>query len=170
MKRLLLALACFTALSSNVWAAPAAQPAPATAPAGTPIKTLWDYQKELGLSDKQVADLKATVVDLEKFVREQQERLKPLDTQLNDQIGKEASLDQIKATLQQIAAVQIDIRVADVNTSRKINGILTADQLKKWRDIQKTARASTAQPAAPAAGTGGKKPSGQSSTSPDAGQ
>lgn len=142
MKKIFLALTLFLGLSASTWAAPAPAASPATA-APQQIKTMWDYQKELGLSDKQISDLKAAVTDLEKSVRSQQERLKPLDAQLNDQISKEASLDQVRVTLQQIAAIQIEIRLADVSTSRKINSILTADQLKKWRDIQRAAREAT---------------------------
>lgn len=145
MKKAILALSLFVGLTTAAWSAPApaASPAPApaaTAPAGTPIKTMWDYQKELGLTDKQITDMKQAVTDLEKTVRAQQERLKPLDAQLNDQISKDAPIEQIRATLQSIAAIQIEIRLADVGTSRKINSILTADQLKKWREIQRAAR------------------------------
>jgi Spy/CpxP family protein refolding chaperone len=143
MKRALLALSLALSLNSVAWSAPAAAPAAAT-PA--PVKTMWDYQKDLGLTDSQIANIKQAVQDLEKTVRGQQERLKPLDTQLNEQIAKEASNEELRATLQQIAAVQIDIRLADVNTSRKINSILSAEQLKQWREIQKTARAAAAKP------------------------
>lgn len=112
-----------------------------TAPVqGQTKKALWDYHKELGLTDKQIAELKTTVSELNAFVRAQQERLKPLEAQLNDQIRKDASIDLVRATMKQIADVQIEIRLADVKSSRKISAVLSAEQKKKWRDIQKAAR------------------------------
>lgn len=144
MKKALLALALACSLGTVAWGAPAST---APAPAATnPIKTMWDYQKELGLSDAQVADIKKAIVDLDKQVRTEQERLKPLDARLNEQMAKDASLDDLRTTLQQVAVVQIDIRLADVMTSRKINALLKPEQLQRWRQIQKAAQ--TTAPAA----------------------
>ena len=52
----------------------------------------------------------------------------------------EADLKQIRAKLQEIADLSVESGCADVEASRKINAVMTPEQLKKWRSIQAAAR------------------------------
>jgi len=49
---------------------------------------------------------------------------------------KESDLEQIRKNLMDQANLQASIRYDDFAASRKINKVLSADQLAKWRDIQ----------------------------------
>jgi hypothetical protein len=49
---------------------------------------------------------------------------------------KESDLEQIKKNLMDQANLQASIRYDDFAASRKINKVLSADQLAKLRDIQ----------------------------------
>jgi hypothetical protein len=53
---------------------------------------------------------------------------------------KEGNLDQIKKNLMDQANHQASIRYDDIVASRKINKVLSADQLAKWRSIQDSQR------------------------------
>jgi len=118
--------------------AAAETPQPAASPQ---VKTIFSYAKELGLSDNQLQKLKDVVTGFrDKFVSLRQ-KLSDADKELSDMIKNDASLEQIKAKLQEIAEMQVDLRYSDIETSRKINSLLTADQLKKWRQIQEEAMA-----------------------------
>lgn len=110
-----------------------AAPGPATEPSPKPV---WEYNKELALSDKQVSDIKAAAQDLENVLKTSQEKLDKLNHQLVDQVESEVGMDQIKNTLEQIAAVQIVAQMANIRTARTISHILTQEQLSKWRAIQ----------------------------------
>ena len=47
-----------------------------------------------------------------------------------------------KKKLTEISQVQIDMRMLDIETARKINKVMTPEQLAKWRDIQAKMRKS----------------------------
>lgn len=151
MKRTIVIFALAFSVFAGQWvlpacAAPAGQTsaAPAATANPTQARTLFDYQKQLGLTDKQVKDVKDALQGLETYVKSQQEKLVPIETQVAKLINSNGSLDQIKSLLQQAAPISIDIRMADIATSRKINGILTPNQLAQWREIQKKAREQSA--------------------------
>lgn len=119
-------------------------------PAGTPsnkpsagrekLKAIWDYDKELGLSQYQVKRIKELVIDLSKQLTALEDKLKTAELKLQDMVDREAVLEQIKLELQKIAAIQVEIRYADIKISREINHVLTREQLAKWRKIQEKVR------------------------------
>jgi septal ring factor EnvC (AmiA/AmiB activator) len=115
------------------------------------IKTIWDYDKELGMSPEQVQKLKDALTQLQNQLNTLKGTWVSQEKELKALLEKNAPEPQIKAKLQQIAATQVDMRMADVQTSRQVNAVLSADQMARWRDIQARARASGAAPAGAAA-------------------
>ena len=97
---------------------------------------MWEYAKELDLTDKQVTDIKAVAQDLENVMKTSQQKLQSLNHDLVDEVETEVPMDLIKGTLEQIAAVQIVAQMANIRTSRAIIHILTPQQLSKWRAMQ----------------------------------
>jgi hypothetical protein len=128
-------------------AALAQTPAPA-APAGAPavqpgrkqVTTIFAFKKELGMTDKQENDIKSALKSLSVTLKPMQEKKMTLLKEYIQLRDSEAPLPQMKAKLQEISAVEIDMTLADISGSRRINSILSKDQLAKWRDIQKKAR------------------------------
>lgn len=118
----------------------AKSPAPAASPAPN-AHTIFDYQKELGITEKQSADMKAALKDLAQRVQPIQAKLGDLNSQIGQDMEKEAPLPKIREKLLEFATLQVDMKMADIETARKINAILTREQLTKWRDIQSKARA-----------------------------
>jgi hypothetical protein len=118
---------------------PTSSPITAASPEPS-VKRIWDYQKELELSDAQVNQMKSTVQNLEKTMTAQKAKLQPLNQQLQKLLATDAPLPQIKATLKQIGTINIEMRIADTAASRKINATMSKAQMLKWRDIQKQTR------------------------------
>lgn len=141
LKTLLLTVLAAFVLLPAASLAQAPSPAPANSPAPkAAVKTIFDYQKELGLTDKQLADIRAALKGLQDSLATLGQKLQVVDKEAAQAIQADAPLPQIRAKLQEVAAVQIDMRIADIDTSRKVNAILTKAQLAKWHEIQKKAR------------------------------
>ena len=136
-------------------AKPAAAPAQAVAAptANAGAKTIFDYQKEIGMSDKQVEDMKGLMTEFQKVLGEKSTQLTALRQELATMIQDKKDVPLIRQQLQKIADIQVDASIFDVETSRKVDAVLTADQLAKWKALQETFKkeALAAQAAAKAA-------------------
>lgn len=143
LKRTLLRSLLVLAVALVPLAAAAQTPAPKPSPAAKPaaaVKTIFDYAKELGLTGQQTTDLKAAIKALQDTVAATRPRMEAAGKQLNQMIASEAPIDDIKKTLVEYHTLQIDLKLADIATARRVNAILTKEQLAKWRDIQVKAR------------------------------
>ena len=99
-------------------------------------KTIFDYQKDLGLSDKQVTDIKALMSDLQKTLSDKAKEMLAMRQTLVDMMKNKEDMAVIRKQLEKIAQLQVDNSCLDIETSRKVEGILTKDQWTKWKDIQ----------------------------------
>ena len=140
-----------SALADTPAATPASNPAPAvstTAPAVTnpavKVKAIWDYKSELGLSDAQVSGMQETLHQFQDKMIQLKAKLQVSELNVQDLLSKQAPMTDVRTQLEKSAEIQVDMRVADIETAQKIEGALTPDQLAKWRAIQKQARANLA--------------------------
>jgi hypothetical protein len=99
-------------------------------------KTIFDYQKDLKLSDKQVADIKALMSDLQKALADKAKDMKEMRQALVYMIKNKEDMKGIRKQLEKIAMMQVDNSCLDIETSRKVESVLTSDQWTKWKDIQ----------------------------------
>lgn len=106
----------------------------------TKSKTLVDYQSELGLSDRQVADVKRTLDLFKSEIKAYQSQLVETERSLAARVKAGASIEKIKADLRQSSDLHYQLRYLDVVTSRKVEAILSPDQMARWREIQQTKR------------------------------
>jgi septal ring factor EnvC (AmiA/AmiB activator) len=102
----------------------------------TAVKTIFDYRAELNLTDDQVRMIREHLSALEKEVRVLRARLTIADVDLQSLLEKEGDINEIKKKVKEAFEIQASIRIADIEASRKINGVLKTEQLKKWREIQ----------------------------------
>ena len=149
MKRFVLVSTVISAalvLNSTVFAAEPVKQQPkaaTTAPAVEQNKekrTIFNFRNELGLTDKQVEAMKALVNKLQEGIKEKTKNLEVLRKELVTMIQNRDKLAAIKSKIQNLANIQADISYFDIEISRKIEDVLTAQQLKKWKDIQKIVR------------------------------
>jgi len=108
--------------------------------ANQPIKTTFDYKAELSLTDAQEKEIKQILIDLNRELQLEKAKLTIAGIELQDLIKKEADLDQIRKALNQEAALRVSLAYADLAATRKINQVLSSEQLRKWRAMQEAAR------------------------------
>ena len=137
MKKILSAALLLGLLAGPVWA----QEGAGDKPAPKPVKTMIDYKDELGLSDKQVTDVATALKSFQVTVKEKRAELTKLEKEFNELLKTQAPLPDIKSKLKQISETRFTLRYADVLTSRRVSDALTAEQMKKWREIQAKVRA-----------------------------
>ncbi len=101
------------------------------------VKTIFDYQKEIGLSDKQATDMKKLTTDLQATLNDKAKELMTLRNDLGEMIKSKQEIAAIKKQMQKIANLQVDNSCLDIQASRSIEAIMTQDQLNKWKEIQK---------------------------------
>jgi len=98
--------------------------------------SIFEYKKELSLTDKQEKNLREVVAKLQSNLTEKQKELNGLRTELNKMIAERASLDKIKSKLHAIAKIQADANYEGIASTRAIETELTGTQLIKWRSMQ----------------------------------
>ncbi|MEW6283000.1 MAG: hypothetical protein AB1758_30585 [Candidatus Eremiobacterota bacterium] len=108
------------------------------------IKTLVDYKQELGLSDQQIQDVVATLNQFKTELEAYQQKLVAAEKDFQKLLEQHADLEAIKAKLRESADLRFQIRYLDVVTSRKVEAILSPEQMSKWREIQKKNQAEQA--------------------------
>ena len=161
MKRVIFLLIIVGGLVSVSVAQAAEQAKPTAAPAravsapaqNLGAKTIFDYQKEIGMTDEQVAEMKSLMTNFQKVLGEKGTELNALRQELSVMIQDKKEVPLIRKQLQKIADLQVDASCFDVETSRKVDAVLTPAQLAKWKALQETIKAqavSAARAVAPA--------------------
>jgi Spy/CpxP family protein refolding chaperone len=102
-----------------------------------PVKTIFNFKDDIGLTDDQEVKLKALLYDEQSFMDAQNTTLKALGIELSKMIEQKDDMQAIKNKLEDIAKIQVDVSYRNILDSRSSETILTPDQLAKWRDIQK---------------------------------
>ena len=98
--------------------------------------SLFDYKKELSLTDKQEKNLKDILAKLQTLLTVKQKELDGLRAELSKMITESADLNKIKTKINDIAKIQADATYEDIASNRAIETELTGTQLTKWRGIQ----------------------------------
>ena len=98
--------------------------------------SMFDYKKELSLTDKQEKNLKDIIAKLQSYLTDKQKKLKGAQAELGKMVSESADLDNIKAKIHDIANIQADATYEDIASNRAIETELTGTQLSKWRSIQ----------------------------------
>jgi len=102
--------------------------------------TIFDYKKELKLTDEQEQKIRRLLLDLSKKLQIEQAKLTLANAELEELLKKEADLEKIREAVNREAAIRAEITYADLAAGRRINEVLTPAQLKQWREIQEKAR------------------------------
>ena len=102
-----------------------------------PVKTIFNFKDDIGLTDDQEVKLKALLYDEQSFMDSQNSTLKALGIELSKMIEQKTDMQAIRGKLEEIAKIQVDVSYRNILDSRSSETILTPDQLAKWRDIQK---------------------------------
>jgi len=99
-------------------------------------ESIFEYKKELSLTDKQEKNLRDIVSKLQSYLSYKQGVLNGLSAELSKMIKESADLDKIREKLDNIAKVQADANYEGIASVRAIETELTGTQLTKWRSMQ----------------------------------
>ena len=100
-------------------------------------KTIFSFKNEIGLTDDQVLKLKALLYDEQNSIDSSNNTLKELGAELSKAVDEKADMQIIRGKLEEISKIQVDQSCLNIEDGRKIETILSPDQLEKWKDIQK---------------------------------
>lgn len=104
------------------------------------LKTLVDYKTELSLTNTQVDEIGKALQSFHDITSKQRKLLNEYEAEYAKLVADKAPLDQVKQKLRQVTDTNFNLRYADVLTSRKVESILSAEQLSTWRGIQAQVR------------------------------
>jgi Spy/CpxP family protein refolding chaperone len=99
-------------------------------------KTIFSYKKELGLTDKQIESIKALYSKMQDTFNEKGKELSDLQNSLSTKINKKDNLKLIKADVDKVYNIKAQLFYLDIETARKIEETLSAEQWKKWLSIR----------------------------------
>lgn len=94
------------------------------------------FSKELNLSKEQRGRITRALDELRRQLVACQERNASLQKGVNTLLRARAPLPQIRAKFEEIAANEVEAKMLDVSTARKIQEILTTEQFERWKAIQ----------------------------------
>ena len=98
--------------------------------------SIFEFKKELGLTDQQEINLKDILAKLQGYLTDKQKELNVLRPELSKMIKEGDSLGKIKKKLLVIAKIQAEATYEDIASTRAIETELTEEQLSKWRGMQ----------------------------------
>ena len=99
-------------------------------------KNIFSFKKEIGFIDEQENKIKALVYDIQQSLGTNKNKLDTLVTELSRMIKNKEDMSSIRKKLEEISKIQVDSTCIDIENGRKIEGVLTSEQLKKWNAIK----------------------------------
>jgi len=101
------------------------------------VYTILDFKDELKLSKEQVEKIRKIIDEFEKRARPLREKIVAQDREIRELLEREADLKEIKGKVKENFSLRADLLIMDIEAGRKIDGVLTPEQLKKWREIRR---------------------------------
>jgi len=108
----------------------------------TPQHAIWEFRDELRLTEDQIMNLKRAALELQTRVRDLSASMPEEEARLSRMIRGRAALEAIRLQLERIARTQVEIRMADVMSARKIDEVLSDRQREHWEALQEDSRSS----------------------------
>ena len=106
-------------------------------PAKVTRKTMLDFKDELALKSGQVDKLKVIIYDFEKTAQLLRSKIVSQDREIRKLLEKEAALSEIEPKIKEVFSLRADLVLMEIEAGRKIDRVLTPEQLTKWREIKK---------------------------------
>lgn len=101
------------------------------------VLTILDFKDELKLSSTQIDKIKEIIDNFEKNAKPLREKITMEDREIRELLDKEADLELIKAKVKEVFSLRADLIIMEIEAGRKIDGLLTSEQLNKWKEIKK---------------------------------
>lgn len=99
-------------------------------------KTILDYSNKLKLTAKQKEAVKAYLFDLEEKNKQLTEKINSLVLELRILLERNSDMEKIAVKLRKLFSFKAEAAIADIKTGRKIDNLLTPQQVKNWRKMR----------------------------------
>lgn len=100
------------------------------------VRTILDYKAELNLTEEQIRKIRDYMNTLDKDFRVMKANLSLINVDLQNLMERDADMAEIKKKVRESYDTQASMRIADLETARNINKVLSKDQFKKWKAIR----------------------------------
>ena len=117
-----------------------------SAGADPPVPSIVTYRKEIGLTDPQVVSIQKAVEDFRKQAQGLNAKLEATLAQVNADLTAHADLPVVKAHLKAWYEARFELHYADLASGRRLESLLTKEQLERWRALQAEARKKNSKP------------------------
>ena len=101
-----------------------------------PVPLILDLREDLRLTDKQQSEIKAVYLHQYRNRRLFSAKITIADLELEELIEQEGDLEQIRKKLREKADLQTSLRFSEIEMERRVNSLLSPEQLKRWRAFQ----------------------------------
>jgi len=101
------------------------------------VYTILDFKDELKLSKEQVEKIRKIIEDFEKRAKPLREKIVAQDREIRELLEREADLKEIRGKIKENFSLRAELIIMEIEAGRKIDGVLTPEQLKKWREIRR---------------------------------
>ena len=99
-------------------------------------RTITDYQQQLGLSSDQTKKISEAVQNYQDRLKTAKNGLTGAENELAKMMEKRAPLPTIRGQLEKAENLRMQCRLLDLQTSRQVREILTAQQWQQWQTIK----------------------------------
>lgn len=99
-------------------------------------QTILDFKVELNLNENQIKEIEKLLSNFKKKEAEFIKEIQKHDLQLKELLQKEGDINEIKKEVREIYKLRGELVAEELETARKIDGLLTAEQKQKWKEIR----------------------------------
>jgi uncharacterized protein YoxC len=99
-------------------------------------KTILDFKEELKLNEKQVKEIEKFLQEYFKKEKEFVDKIKEKEAKLNQMLNSGSDIKEVKKLAKEIYCLRGELWGEELETAKKIDGVLNDEQKKKWREIR----------------------------------
>ena len=99
-------------------------------------KTILDFKDELKLNEKQVKETEKFLQEYFKKEKEFVDKIKEKEAKLNQMLNSGSDIKEVKKLAKEIYCLRGELWGEELETAKKIDGVLNDEQRKKWKEIR----------------------------------
>ena len=99
-------------------------------------KTILDFKDELKLNDRQVKEIEKLLQVYFKKEQEMLGKIREKETKLTKMLNSGGDIKEVKKLAREIYCLRGELRAEELETAKKIDGVLSEEQRKRWKEIR----------------------------------
>ena len=99
-------------------------------------KTILDFKQELKLTEKQVKEIEKLLQVYFKKEQEMLGKIREKETKLTEMLNSDGDIKEVKKLAREIYCHRGELWAEELETAKKIDGVLSEEQRKRWKEIR----------------------------------